>query len=291
MKHEPLNLLQRLAGLSHPTGSEKMLMAYFEQNYPKIAFENLERISLSTGLSKATVTRFVRKLGYVNFHDFFHSLRDEVALNFDGGPRERFCATQHRPEDTMVDALHRHASESEHNLQRTLEQLDTAAFEAAAHLAADGNRPLYLMGVATSAALLQYFKLLLSYFRGNITLLDGDIATLPHRLADANSASVLFGLGIDRNSTTLRHVMRHFSQLGCETVLITNRRSSPFLQYTSYPLFVSAEGSSIFRSRSAVLVLLESLIAAISTLDARTSGERFKNMQAMSDELGVFLNK
>lgn len=288
MNNVSLNLLQRLTLLTRPTASEKTLMAYIEQNYPKIAFENLERISLGTNLSKATVTRFVRKLGYANFHDFFQSLRGEVAQNFDGGPRERFSATQTRHADTVRETFYRHVGESETNLQRTREQLDMEAFEAVAHLLSDGSRPLYLMGIATSATVLQYFQLLMSYFRGSITLLNGDIGTLAHRLVDVDSKSVLLGVGIDRNSTTLRSVMRHFARMGCETILITNRRSSPFLQYTTYPLFVSAEGTSVFRSRSSVLVLLEALIAATGNLAKATSEPRFKTMQTLSEELQVF---
>jgi len=43
----------------------------------------LDEISAATGTSTASVTRFVRKLGYASFRDFSRSLREEVAANFD----------------------------------------------------------------------------------------------------------------------------------------------------------------------------------------------------------------
>lgn len=289
----PLNatLLQRLTLLSNPTAGEQTLMAYCEQRYPQLAFDNLEKISLNAGVSKASVTRFVRRLGYTNFHDFFRALRAEVAQNFDGGPNERYPATLDKREQTLSDCLHLHVTESVSNLQRTLEQVEPEHFDAIVKLLSDPARPLYLMGIATGGAILSYFALLLKYFRNQVILLDGDTATLAHRLVDVDKRCVLLTLAIDRNSTTVRAVMRHFGKLGCETILITNRRSSIFLQHTRYPLFISAEGTSIFRTRSSALVLLESLLSAIAVTQKHTIDRRFEAMAAISQDLNVFVHK
>lgn len=88
MPSEKRNLLQRLASVHDATPSEKKLLDFFAEGYPQIAFANIAEISTRNGVSKATVTRFVRRLGYENFHVFIRSLRQEVALNFDL-PRER----------------------------------------------------------------------------------------------------------------------------------------------------------------------------------------------------------
>ena len=280
-------LLARLARQDELTASERKLATHFEANYPHIAFANLAELSSRTALSKATVTRFVRRLGYADFHDFMRRLREEVAQNFDS-PLDRHKedeACGQREPDTL---LRRHFESGKIDLQRTLEQADRDCFGRVLELLNQPQRPLYLMSVATGQAVLRYFHLLASYLRGNIHLLDGDTATLPHRIADADERAVLFAVAIDRHPTATFKLLRHFHALGSETILLTNRRNSPLLRYARHPLFVHAERQAVFKSRCAALVLLEALLAGMAA-EHRQDGGRYEVMDALSRELDVFI--
>ena len=77
------SLYARLGELQALTPTDAVIARYCEDSFPHLALENLDEISAATGTSTASVTRFVRKLGYVSFRDFSRSLREEVAANFD----------------------------------------------------------------------------------------------------------------------------------------------------------------------------------------------------------------
>ena len=77
------SLYARLGELQAMTPTDAVIARYCEDSFPHLALENLDEISAATGTSTASVTRFVRKLGYVSFRDFSRSLREEVAANFD----------------------------------------------------------------------------------------------------------------------------------------------------------------------------------------------------------------
>ena len=76
-------LFERVQKISDMTPMERDLADYFTDAYPELAFKNLVDICEATQSSTATVTRFVRKLGYQNFRDFSKQLRKEISSNFD----------------------------------------------------------------------------------------------------------------------------------------------------------------------------------------------------------------
>lgn len=82
--------------------------------------------------------------------------------------------------------------------------------------------------------------------------------------------------------------MRYFAQQGCEIALICNRRSTPFLEYTKYPLLISTDGASLFRTRVSAIVILEALISAVGSLRKNASQGRFARMEAVTNEMGIF---
>lgn len=74
------SLTQRIQSLEKLTASEIKIADYFSRNYWDLAFENVTTLSRRTGVSKATVVRFLAKLGYSDFSEF----RDELQRDTQG---------------------------------------------------------------------------------------------------------------------------------------------------------------------------------------------------------------
>lgn len=177
------------------------------------------------------------------------------------------------------------------DLQRTLEKTDETAFAGVLDLLADQDRPLYLMSVASGQAVMQYFFTLMKYSRKNLHLLTGDTSTLAHEISDIDGDAVLFALAIDRHPMATLTVLKHFHQQGCQTILLTNRHSSPLLQYTRHALFVHTEGQRTFKSRCAALVMLEALISGVIEQHQEAFDKRYEVMDSLTRKLNVFVQK
>lgn len=282
--------LARLSKVGKLTASETTLSAYFESSYPQVAFDNLEAISSSCSVSKATVTRFVRRLGYSDFRAFSRSLKEEVSQNFDSPlDRQALIGKESRTEPPG-DLLRRHLNLGQYNLQRTLDQVDDVTFGAVLELVSDASRPLFLMSAATGRMLLGYYYLLAKYQRPNVRLLAGT-DRLAHDVLDATSSCVLLATSFDRYPTSVMAVMRHFHNIGAETILLTNRRSNPLLRYAKHTLFVHTEAETIFKSRASMLVMLEALVSGMGTADSLRESSRFNEIENLFRELGVYLKK
>ncbi|MDR1935433.1 MAG: MurR/RpiR family transcriptional regulator [Candidatus Accumulibacter sp.] len=283
-------LLARLPAVDKLSGHERTLADYFENSYPHIAFSNLEDISTATGVSKATVTRFVRRLGYGDFRAFSRAVKEEVAQNFDL-PVERSAQSKEQEIGAHPgELLRQHLVLGQRNLQRTLDQVDDESFAAVLRLISDPERRLFLMSVATGRMLLGYFYLLAKYRRPNVCLLEGT-DRIAHDVLDAEPSSVLLVTNFDRFPTSVLAVMKHFHELGAETILLSNRRSNPLLRYARHSLFVHSEAETIFKSRCAMLVTLEALVSGMGVRLREENANRLGAMEGLFREFDIYLRK
>ena len=283
-------LLQRLAQLEDLTPSEKKLAALFRREYPQLAFDNLTDISAKASVGKATVTRFVQRLGYLNFYEFSKVLRDEVAQHMDLPVQRLNQASLGGPGTTPDEIFSRYIDVAIANLHRTKELHSAETFGKAVDLLADNSRPLFLMGAVSAEGLMSYLYLMLSYLRENVVLLNGNASILGHRITRISPESVLLAFSYDRYPKVTGTTMRVFREAGCETVLITERRSSPLLKYTTVPLFVEAEGPEMFKSRCAGVATMEALVAALTPRFANSMTKRLESMTKLFTEFDVYFH-
>ena len=285
MAEESGDLYGRLAALQELTPTESVIAQYFEDDFPHLALENLDEISAATDVSTASVTRFVRKLGYASFRDFSRCLREEVAANFDL-PSDRATRS---PESDAPGAMWRSKMEAaRRSIDVGLGALDGEAFDRVVEVLKDDSRPVYLVAAATGHTLLDYFSLLVRYYRSHVILLEST-DRMAHQLIDLPSNAILLASVFDRHSRMVESVLRMFHERDMTTILLTNRSSTPMRRHADHVLLVASEASTAFRSRVCYLILLESLVAALAPSDPDVERDRVRAMQGLFDDLGVFI--
>ena len=278
---QPETLLSSLALAGDLTPTEQVLHRYFEETFPHLAMLDLDDIAQATGVSPSSVTRFVRKLGYSDFRAFSRQLKAEVAANFDV-PSQR------------VGSAHTDAGESVFApaaaaLTNAEQVLDRAVFAQVVELIGDPQRPLYLLAAATGHPLLEYFGLLLRYYRGGITLLN-DGPTLAHELAHLPEDAVLLASAFDRHSKAVQTAMRIFRDDGHPVVLITNRPATPLRRFATHVLISGSHRSGTFKSRAGLVALLEALVAGCAPGRVDEEKATVCSVEQILDELDVFIS-
>ncbi|GHU34477.1 hypothetical protein AGMMS50256_28140 [Betaproteobacteria bacterium] len=119
----------------------------------------------------------------------------------------------------------------------------------------------------------------------------GGADRLAHDVLDAEPSSVLLVTNFDRFPTSVLAVMKHFSELGTETILLTNCRSNPLLRYAKHSLFIHSESKTLFKSRCAMLVMLEALVSGMGVRLHEENTSRLDAMESLFRELGIYLQK
>ena len=166
--------------------------------------------------------------------------------------------------------------------------MDGEAFDRVVEVLKDDSRPVYLVAAATGHTLLDYFSLLVRYYRPHVILLEST-DRMAHQLIDLPSNAILLASVFDRHSRMVESVLRMFHERDMTTILLTNRSSTPMRRYAEHVLLVASESSTAFRSRVCCLILLESLVAALAPSDPDVELGRVGAMQGLFDDLGVFI--
>lgn len=287
---ENLSLFDRMSRLGDFTPGEAKLAEVLEREASQLAFANLAQLSAKAGIGKTTVTRFLHKLGYESFPDFIQQMRSETMGLLEASPINGYAREKHKQPDAPASVVPLHLERVMRCLERTMEMNTQEQTQAALELLGDPERPIYVIGAATSQSLALYAFLLLRYIRNRIYLLDGDITTLAHRLSGWQENAVLFAVSFHRFSRVTRSVMKLFHEAEKPVILLTDRYASPLMQYADSYLLASSEGGehTLFSSRAAAMALIEGLVSALSPPMDKDVEKRFAMMETVFAELGSF---
>lgn len=284
------SLLDRMSRLGDFTPGENKLAEVLEREASQLAFTNLAQISAKAGVGKTTVTRFLRKLGYDNFPDFIQQMRSATMGLLEPSPIYGYARDKHKQPGVPASVVPLHLERVICCLERTMEMNTSDKIQAALDLLGDPERPIYVIGAATSQSLALYAFLLLRYIRNRVYLLDGDITTLAHRLSGWQDNAVLFAVSFHRFSRVTKSVMKLFHEAGKPVILLTDRYANPLMPYTDSCLLASSEGGehTLFSSRAAAMALIEGLVSALSPPMDKDVEKRFAMMETVFAELSSF---
>ena len=283
-------LLERIARLERLSPAERRLADVFEREYREVAFSNLVGIGEKAGVGTATVTRFIRKLGYAGFAVFMKALREEVSEALDS-PISHYIRTPRWEEGTEGAEFFflKHFQGVAGNLHRSMRSVNPAMFEKAVDLLADTRRQIYVTGGGTAQALASYFVLLAQYFRDDVRLLEPNVGSLGQQLAGVRPRAVLLCIAYHRCSKISLQLMELFRRFGGCVILVTDRSVTPLNRLADASLVVHSEGGAgMFSSRSAGLALLEALLAALAPRQQEIIPGRFERMEEVFSTIEGF---
>ena len=281
------NLLHRIRNLGKLTRSESKIAAYLEKNYPLTAFETIASVSEKAKVGKATVGRFISKLGYRGFPDFMKSVRHDMVARLET-PIEQYAHKKKKVVSDQADCFSQHISLTIENLNETYARLDLKQFSQAAAIMAKCQGKLYITGAATSQALANYFYLLVCYLKDNARFVDANVSTLAHKLADVSNQDVLFAITHYRFSAVTENMVRWFKKAGCKVVLLTDREVNPVSDLADIQMVTRSNSPLMFNSRSASFLLLEALISEMTPLLDPQVYKRFEHFDDFFKQFSIF---
>ncbi|MCF7945656.1 MAG: MurR/RpiR family transcriptional regulator [Spirochaetia bacterium] len=279
-----MNRIRKLEGI---TDSEEKVLRFLEENYPLIAFETIHSISKKCSVGKATVTRFVTRLGYKSFSDFMNSIRKEVSSQLET-PIDRFSNIYQNISQAPETHYNMHAETSMRNIEITRNRIDPAAFNQAVDILAKTSGKLYITGAATSYGLAYFFYMLATYMRSNVVLLETSPASLSHKLIDVQKEDTLLSILHYRFSNQTVKAAKWFSECGASIVLISDRMLTPISSIATVQLYSSSDGPEMFNSRLSTMFILETLLSSMAARLETNVYERFELFENLRSRFNVF---
>ncbi len=275
------DLANRIA-LLYPSlsGAHRRAADFVLQNPLDTATMTIEGLAERSGASTATVTRFVRTLGYGGYSEFRAAL--SAALRLAMAPVDSLAdahASKSSPFSTLVTALKDQLA----NLEETLAAIDEGACSRAIEALLSARR-IFIVGSGASHHVAAHLEEGLTlYLDANVIFASsrgGPEKAIRH-IMTVGSDDLVLAISMPRYSRGTVDLAKLAKNRGATVLAFTDAPTSPLVPIADMTLFASARSRLLPNSPSATFALADAIIAAI----ARERPDAVEALKELSESL------
>lgn len=267
------------------TRAERQLALSILEDYPASGLGPLATLAKGANVSVPTVARMVQKLGFKGYPDFQASLRAELRDIAKGPIAKHETWAGAAPSEHI---LNRFTDAVIDNIRNTLAHIDPAAFDHACALVADRERHLYIVGGRITHTLADYLFMHMQVIRPNLTHVRSTSNTWPHYLLNANEGDVFVIFDVRRYENNTLKLAKMARARGARIVLFTDQWRSPVHRLADVSLTARIIVPSAWDSAATTMLLVESMISAVQTLNWEDTKDRMEELEEMFDTTKLF---
>ncbi|EIV2083852.1 TPA: MurR/RpiR family transcriptional regulator HpxU [Klebsiella aerogenes] len=218
-----------------------------------ISYNSAELAQLS-GVSKATVSRLFKRLGYEKYRD----MRDELrTLRQSGMP-----LTDHREAVQGNTLLARHYKQEMANLTQWVNALDARQFAEAINALVNARR-VVIIGMRNSWPLALHLRQQLLQARGQVVVLPQPGQSLSEELVDLCEEDIVVVMAFRRRPRIIRPLMQQLQQRGVPQLLICEPQAHSLFPLACWRLCAPLDSVSAFDSYASANSLINLLANAL----------------------------
>ena len=239
-----------------------------------ISYNSAELARLS-GVSKATVSRLFKRLGYERYKD----MRDELrTLRQSGMP-----LTENRDAVQGNTLLARHYKQEMANLTNLVNQLDSGQFAEVVNALVSGKR-LFIIGMRNSWPVAMHLRQQLLQIRSGVLLLPQPGQTLAEELVDIGPDDCVVAVAFRRRPRIIKPLLASLQQRGIPLVVLSES-SSGLAADSRWHLSAPLDSVSAFDSYSSAMSLVNLLANAVLHESLTSGRQRIHNIAELYTEL------
>ena len=245
-----------------------------------LAVYNASEIAQLSGVSKATVSRLVRRLGY---EDFAQVRTQAKLLRSLGSPMGGSA-----PAANDGDLLAAHLASEQRNLELMLRAAagDTnGQLNSAARLLAEASQ-VTVIGRRNSYPVALHLRQQLAQIRGHVTLLPVPGQSLGEDVAELGAQDAAVLVGFRRRPQGFSALIEALLGRGVPVVLIADGSLEPWRDRVTHFLLAPLDSPSAFDSYAAAMSLVNLLATATLAQHTRQGRTRVSTITSLYDELG-----
>ena len=261
----------------HPT--EKRL-AEFLLDFPgELASYSASELAKLSGVSNATVTRLVRRLGYSTFDAARRHVREEKNR---GSPLFLAGRLAVSPGSTLGE----HLEQGLENLRWTFARLAELDAQAIA-LRMLSARKVWVTGFRSSQSLASYLRVQLFQVKEEVQVFPSPGGSFGEYIASMGAADMVVVFGLRRRPARLRAILAQLVQTGASVLYITDEKVARHTDVT-WHLQCACASTHPFDNHAAVVALCHALVNSAIELSGHPGRERLAAIEARHDALGEF---
>jgi DNA-binding MurR/RpiR family transcriptional regulator len=241
-----------------------------------IASYTATEIAQMAGVSNATVTRFVRKLGYGSFEEARQAVRAEQ----DAGTALWRVGREGGPPDGQIA---RHLEQSQRNLERSLARLDEAEIGDLVSAMIIADR-IWVIGLRAGQPFARYLCWQILQVRGAVQTLPRDGETLSESLAGIGSGDCVIVFALRRTPRRFEALLGLLAETGARTALIGDLPDLEAMP-AHWRLNCSTAGAGPLFDHAGVMAVAGLLASSAIERSGASGRARLTAIEAMHDSL------
>ena len=261
-------------------GSERALADLILEFPGDLLVYSATELSERGGVSKAAVTRFVKRLGYEDYRE----MQREVRAAQEAGEPIYLNTGLIKPALDRT-SLQQHLERDIANLRQTFEAVNSDDLDEVVHRCLTARR-VWVMGFRNSYFFAAYIRRQLIQVRSDVTLVPAAGQVLMEDLAGVTSDDLMIVVGLRRRTPALQRAMEIIRDQAVPIAYITDRVAvtTPKLATWNFPCQV--RGMSLFDSYVAVMSLVNYLCTEVVAAAGERGRERLSRIEDLMDLMG-----
>ena len=248
----------------------------------ELALWSASELAEKAGVSKATISRLVRRLGFANYEEARRAARTQRA-----GGSPLYLAEGRRRAAPARFGLDQHAGVETNVVEATLSMVNPLTLEAVAELLAHARR-LRVAGFRNSYFAAEYARAQLAQFRPGVEMLNAPGQTLAEGIAGLGEGDAALVIGLRRRPAGFNAFVQALADTGASVALVSDRSIRAAPAAAKHNLTCIVETPQAVDSYGGALALLR--LVALSTLgrldaDGRRHLERIEGLHDRLSEL------
>ena len=256
------------------TRAERQLALSILENYPVSGLGPLAALAKGANVSVPTVARMVQA-----------DLRDELGAMAKGPIAKQETWAGAAPSEHILNTFTDAVID---NIRNTMAHIDPVAFDEACALVADQKRHLYIVGGRITHTLAEFLFMHMQVIRPNLTHVQSTSNTWPHYLLNAEEGDVFVIFDVRRYENNTLKLAEMARARGAKIVLFTDQWRSPVHHLATISLTCRIIVPSAWDSVATTVLLVESMISQVQTLDWSNSKNRMQELEDIFDKTKLF---
>jgi len=239
---------------------------YVLDNTNSVAFDTVAIIAERAGVPPSTLIRFANAFNFSGFNEmkqlFRMNLVEETASYTDRARLFREMESEEIPE-TPFDILQEFARSNGLALQQLAARTKPEMLEQAVELLAQAET-IYVVGLRRSFSVAAYLSYALSHLECRPVLLDGMGGMFREQVSRITERDILVSISFSPYAEETVMISEMAAKAGAKQIVITDSQISPLAVFSDLCFVVKEAQVDAFRSQSATLCLVQSLMIALA---------------------------
>ena len=267
------------------TPSQQKLAEYLSQHLEEALILNANQLAKKVGVSEATFTRFIARLGFSGFSEFKREIGNFILQGHSTTERLADSAETFGISDSVFLEILRGDIENIHSITGSI---SNELFEKAVHKLSSA-KTIYLLGLRSSYALAFYLAFNLRFFLKSVNLIKPGIGDIPEQVLSTAKGDVLIAISFRRFTREVVNIAEKMKRKKAYIIAVTSSHLSPIAQLADMSLVVETEIPTYIESFTAPMSLLNAVITAVALKKKKQAMPALKKLETEFEKFETYI--